>query len=193
MRLPPLRHMILALLAGLLLSGSDGRSDPPAPRATWTFGVGLMTGPSSQPFSLFLVQELDQRIVHAEPISRGAFVAQVQGAIASKANPNAENLFRKYDVSACVHPYDSTFIVPDCSPFDQLWKLRFWEYPYKVRDGSHAQKGWAEKPMMPSERQMAILGSYGILNYSVDLARGPDAFRLLHDVTDTLWVDRYRK
>lgn len=193
MRSLSLRHTILALLAGLLLRGSDGRSDAPAPLATWTFGVGLMTGPSSQPFSLFLVQELEQRIIHTEPLSRGAFVAQVQGEIPSKANPTGENLFRKYNVSACVHPYDSTFIVPDCSPFDQLWKLRFWEYPFKVRDGSHVQQGWAEKPMMPSERQMAILGTYGILNYSVDLARGADAFRLLRDVTDTLWVDRYRK
>lgn len=186
------RLLVLPLLL-LALAARAGGGEPPV--ATYTFGMSLMTGMNSELFTLFIVKEFEGRIIQTEPITRGQFMMQAQGAVPSKANPGGLNLFRKYEVAGCLLPPeldDGTRTVSDCGVFDELWKLRFWEYPFKQREGQHPGQGWAENRSQPSPRQMLLLSGYGI-NSLHDLACGEDLFRLLRDIGDPDWVDNYRK
>jgi len=186
------RRILLPLLLLLPLLGGAGLGTEPPGMATWTFGLSLATGPSSQLYSLYLVKEHNYDVVATEPITREQFMLQAQGAVTSKANPAGENLFRRYKVRECLHPEDSTKGVADCSVFDRLWKLRFKEYPFLLKNGGDPGKGWSEQREAPSRRQLLLLSDYGIMHLT-GLARGEDAFRLLRDVGDSSWVDNYRK
>ena len=192
----PLRFVVLVLCAALLVlpSLSGGQAGTPSPFASYTFGVSLNTGQNSQLFTLFLVKEFEGRTIQTEPMTREQFVLQAQGAVPSKANPEGVNLFHRHGVRLCLHPEDTTGtrLLRDCEVFDQLWKLRFWEYPFRLTEGQHPGKGWAEKREAPSARQMLLLSDYGILQLS-GMAKGIDALRLLRDVGDSSWVDNYRK
>lgn len=183
---------VVFFLALLVLPTGHGERSPTL--ANYTFGVSLTTGLNNQIFTLFTVKEFEGRMIQADPMTREQFVLQAQGVVPSKANPNKENLFRKYEVDLCLPQSEDTVgkYVMDCPVFDNLWKLRFWDYPYLLVEGQHPGKGWAEKREAPSPRQMLLLTDYGILHLS-DIARGESAFRLLHDVGDSSWVDNYRK
>lgn len=183
-------HVLLALLLPLVLFGQARVQEPLVP-VTWSFGLSLGTGAHSQIYSLFLVKEKGMEILSTEPLSREQFVKQAQGRAPSKANPTGEDLFRTYGVEGCVHPDTSRFVY-DCDLFDELWKLRFWEYPFQPKQGAHHGRGWSERREGPSPRQMLLLSDYGIL-YISGLARGENAFRLLRDISDSTWVDNYRK
>lgn len=189
-----LAFLVLPLVLVVLPSPSGGQSGAPSPYASYTFGVSLNTGQNSQLFTLFLVKEFEGRVIRSDPMTREQFVLQAQGAVPSKANPEGVNLFHRYGVRLCLHPEDTsgTRLLRDCEVFDQLWKLRFWEYPFKLSEGQHPGKGWAENREAPSARQMLLLSDYGILQLS-GMAKGIDAFRLLRDVGDSAWVDNYRK
>lgn len=165
-----------------------------APLATMQFGISLSTGLNNQLFTLFIVKEFEGRVIQADPITREQFVLQAQGVVPSKANPERLNLFRKYEVRACLPDAPDTAKVHlmDCAVFDELWKIRFWDYPFKLSEGQHPGKGWAEKREAPSPRQLLLLTDYGLLHLR-DIARGENAFRLLRDVADSSWVDNYRK
>ncbi len=182
----------LLLLAAVISTGSGRPEQDPTPPPSWTFGVSLATGQNSELYSLFLVKEHGLQLLSAESISREQFVLQAQGIVPSKANPDGENFFLRYDVRSCMDPEDSTAGVRNCGVFDDLWKLRFWEYPFHPRDGQHPGLGWSENRAAPSARQMLLLSDYGIL-YLTGMARGENAFRLLRDVGDPEWVENYRK
>lgn len=186
------RTFAAAVLSLVVLTGGKAT---PAPVAVYDFGLSLMTGMNNEVFTLFVVKEHQGKVIEARPITRGQFVLEAQGAVPSKANPTGVNLFRKYDVQGCLLPPeldDGKRVVSDCSVFDELWKLRFWEYPFQQADGARHGLGWAESRTQPSERQMLLLGGYGIRHLS-DMACGEDLFRLLHDIGDPEWVDNYRK
>ncbi len=110
------------------------------------------------------------------------FLHQVRGLVPSKANPHGADLFAEHDVDACKVQLaeDGRRIVPYCEVLDDLWKLRFWEYPLHVQDGQRVGKGWAEQPLNPSPRQMLLLSNYG-LRHPTDLCHGEAMFRLLRD------------
>jgi hypothetical protein len=186
-----MRALLVLLLFAPAPVVAQSLAQQPIEPATWTFGVSLATGPHSHLYSLFLVKEHGLQVLAAEPITREQFVLQAQGAVPSKANGTGENLFKRHGVDICVHP-DSTKYLRDCWVFDELWKLRFWEYPFQPKQGAHPGRGWAEKREAPSARQMLLLSDYGILHLT-GLARGENAFRLLRDVSDSSWVDNYRK
>lgn len=182
-----------AVLFSLLLI--SGRGPEPVPAATYTFGLSLMTGMNNDLFTLFEVKEFEGKVLEVHPITRGRFVQEAQGVIPSRANPAGINLFRKYQVDGCLLPPeldDGKRVVSDCGVFDELWKLRFWEYPFKLGDGGSAGQGWAESRTQPSSRQMLLLANYGFYRIQ-DMICGEDLFRLLHDVGDPEWVDNYRK
>lgn len=183
----------LLLLPALSLAPM-GHSLRPAPLATRQFGISLTTGMNNQLYTIFVVKEFEGRVIQADPITREQFVLQAQGLVASPANPDKENLFRKYGVAMCLPegPDTTGRYVADCPVFDDLWKLRFWEYPFRLQQGQHPGKGWAEKREAPSPRQLLLLTEYGILHLN-DIARGENAFLLLRDVGDSTWVDNYRK
>lgn len=186
-----MRALLFSVLLIPALAEAQPLAEQPPYPASWTFGVSLATGPHSHLYSLFLVKEHGLQVLSTEPITREQFVLQAQGAVPSKANDAGENLFKRYGVDICVHP-DSTRSLRDCWVFDELWKLRFWEYPFQPKQGMHPGRGWAEKREAPSPRQMLLLSDYGILHLT-GLARGENAFHLLRDVSDSAWVDNYRQ
>ena len=161
---------------------------------TWHFALSLGSTTEGQMFSLFVVKVNDQgKVLETRPISRENFIKQVQGRAFSQANPDAEDLFRKYGVKQCTLPEDSAAMgfLTDCSTLDDLWKLRFWEYPLKLQSGQNERVGWSAKKLTPDERQMMLLGGYG-MTYLLDLVIGEDMFRLLRDMGDPEWVQNYR-
>ncbi len=191
MRRSPIRVLFVLIM---LLPTSVGRGLTTAPFATYTFGLSLNTGLNNQLFTLFTVKQFEGRVVQTEPMTRDQFVLQAQGVVPSRANPEATNLFRKYEVQACLPegPDTSDRYLLDCELFDRLWKLRFQEYPFRLVEGQHPGKGWAEEREAPSPRQLLLLTDYGMLHRS-DIAYGENVFRLLRDVGDSAWVDNYRK
>lgn len=184
--------LIALLVMGIPLQGGSLESSPPV--ATYTFGLSLNTGFNNELFTVFVVKEFEGKTIGVEPMTREQFVLQAQGAVPSKANVEGVNLFKKYDVNACIFPDDAggTRYLRDCDVLDQLWKLRFWEYPFLLAEGQHPGKGWSENRAAPSPRQLLLLQGYGMM-YLNDMARGEQVFHLLHDVCDSSWVDNYRK
>jgi hypothetical protein len=186
---PLIPHTLLLLsLAWAGLAHAQRPLSPP----TWTFGISLATGQHSELYTLFLVKEHGGKVIGVEPITREQFVLQAQGAIPSKANPEGINLFLVFGVQGCLHPDDNTKLLRDCPLLDQVWKLRFFEYPFRPTTGGPPRQGWAEMQAGPSPRQMLLLSNYGIQRIS-DLAWGEEAFNLLRDLGDPDWVDNYRK
>lgn len=157
------------------------------------FALSLSPSTDGRLFCLFLVKVKNGQVVESRPITRDNFIHQAQGRAFSPANPDADDLFRKYDVKQCTLPPDSAAMgfLTDCSTLDDLWKLRYWEFPVKLDNGQQMAKGWSEKPLSPSERQMEILKGYG-MRYTTDLVIGTEMFRLLHDMGIREWVVKYR-
>ncbi|MBP8822353.1 MAG: hypothetical protein KBH07_01760 [Flavobacteriales bacterium] len=162
------------------------------------FALSLSPSTDGRLFCLFLVKVARDtagapQVVESRPLSRENFIRQVQGRAFSAANPGAEDLFRTYGVVQCTLPPDSAAMgfLTDCSTLDNLWKLRYWEYPLKVQAGQRNATGWSEKPLAPSPRQMEILGHYG-LESTNGLIIGEDLFRLLRDMGRPQWVNIYR-
>ena len=171
-----------------------GTDTSPAPVATWTFGISLATGTGSQLYTCFLVKEYEGQVISAENIEREAFILQAQGVKPGKANPDGRNFFLEHGINTCLAFEDTTSqeYLYRCDPLDDLWKLRFQEYPLLVSAGQRTGLGWAEKRDAPSPRQLMLLADYGIM-YTSGLCRGENVFRLLHDMTDSSWVENYRQ
>lgn len=183
---------VVPFLLLMLVPFNAGQGNGTPAYATWSFGVSLATGAHSQLYSLFLVQEYQMEVIRTEPIGTEQFLMQAQGFIESKANPKAENLFLKYRVLECLNPVDTLLPMRYCGVFDRLWKLRFWEYPFKVQQGVEAGRGWAENREAPSQRQMLLLTEFGI-DHLTGLSYGDQAFALLKAMSDSAWIDNYRK
>jgi hypothetical protein len=182
--------LIVLLSAAIPVLGND----PPVarPLAAWKFALSLGSSTDGQLFSLFVVKVVDDTlVVESQPLTRQNFIRQVQGRAFSQANPEGENFFRKYGVKQCLNTVDSTGFVIDCLVLDDLWKLRFWEYPLQVEQGQHAITGWAGMKLRPDDRQLLLLQGYG-MRYMLDLVIGEDLFRLLKDMGDEDWVANYR-
>lgn len=185
--LPAMRLLYSVLLIGLGTI-AHGQHVPQE-----EFAMSLAPTSDGRLFTLFIVKMRGEQIVQSRPITRENFIRQAQGRAFSAANPEAEDLFRKYDVEACTLPPDSAAMgfLTDCITLDDLWKLRYWEYPVYVQDSRRVAKGWSERPRAPSHRQMEILGEYG-LRFINSLVVGPDFFHLLRDMGNPEWVNNYR-
>lgn len=189
--LMPVRRLLLALLLSLPYALTAAPSDQPV----WSFGLSLQPTSDGQLFSFFLVRTKGDLILDTRPITREMFVKQAQGRATSLANADGKDLFAQYDIKACYLPPDSVamgYSVRDCSVLDDLWKLRYWEYPQHVQGGPKAMTGWAAMPLRPSDRQFSILGGYG-MKHLAGLIYGDGVFRLLKDMSDPGWVGNYRQ
>jgi hypothetical protein len=163
--------------------------------STWHFAISLAGNTEGQLFSMFLIKLSDDSLVlETAPLTRNSFIRQVQGRTFSKANPDGEDLFRKYGVKQCTLSEDSAQMgfLTDCSTLDDLWRLRFQSYPIKLSEGLRAPTGWAANALKPDDRQMLLLSDYG-MKFPIDLIIGENLFRLLRDMADPEWVDNYRK
>jgi hypothetical protein len=169
----------------------SGNTPAPQEEPQYVYGLSLNTGMNNQVFTLFVVKMDGMHVVSTEPITREQFVLQAQGVVPGKANPGKENLFKKFKVEPCVHP-DSGKYWMDCPVFDDLWRLRFKSYPFRIMDGgTPPDEGWAGREASPTPAQMVLLADYGLLRLS-GMIKGIDVFRLLHDVSDSTWVEKYR-
>lgn len=165
---------------------------PPEP--VWEFAITLGATTEGQLFTPFLVKLApDGSVRESQPISRLNLIRQIQGRTFSKANRDGEDLFRKHGVATCTLPEDSAHMgfLTDCSTLDDLWRLRFQEYPLKLQEGMQEMTGWAGKPLRPDDRQMLLLGNYGV-QHVLDFIKGENLFRLLKDMADEDWVQNYR-
>ena len=187
-----MRPFLALLSLSAWLPGARATDPPPAPFAVPKFALSLGSTTDGQLFSLFIVKVVDDTVlVESQPIPRLNFIRQVQGRAFSPANPDAENLFRTHGVKQCLNTVDSAGFVIDCSVLDDLWKLRFWEFPHQLPQGQHPVTGWAAMKLRPDDRQMLLLSDYG-MKYPLDLVIGDNMFRLLKDMGDEEWVANYR-
>lgn len=175
-------------------------------------GFSLMPGANSTAVTFHIIYKWDdpKKPVEAVNISQAEFMRIACGFQESNANPGKKNLFAEYGVSSCGYFNDTVInhmIVRggmQCNPVDDLWRLRYAEWPFYMappRSNKQANTldpqgpgpGWARKPLMPSEGQLEILKAYGpITDPMVDVIWGADAFRLLKDMQDITWVSDYR-
>jgi len=137
-----------------------------------------------------------------EYLTFNGFARQIAGYESSKANPNKENLIEKYNVfevpSEATEKGNSEIIFYTVKKteviLNNLWRLKYSEYPYFSME-RNSDKGWAKHQdinitWLPSDSQMNILRQYGINELS-EFIEGEDAMRLLKDVRDREWQNRY--
>jgi len=112
----------------------------------------------------------------ANYLTKTNFLFQITGQQDSKANPNHINYMKEYQIF--------------WQTLDQLWKLKYNEYPYN-RKHDQDTKGWAKMKFSPSPEQLRYLQqNYGSKNIT-DFIYGKNLFRLLKDMQDTGWVSNY--
>jgi len=131
-----------------------------------------------------------------------SWIRQLAGFESSKANPDRENLIKKYNIFEIPSNVESVgnseiiyYTVKKTEAIiNNLWRLKYSEYPYYKPDKEN-DKGWAKHSdvkitWLPSESQMQILSSFGIENLN-DFIIEENAFKLLKDVRDRDWQNRY--
>lgn len=166
-------------------------------------------------FALRLMANLNGSLIQTailKPKNEGGFeiqfipqdnwIRQIIGTEFSKANPEGENLIKKYNVfevpgdlnkaeNAGINEFTRkriSYII------NNLWRLKYSEYPF-FNSEMNQEKGWAKNPddkitWMPSESQIQLLKPYGI-NVLSDFFIGKHLFDLLKDVTNRDWQNRY--
>jgi hypothetical protein len=173
-------------------------------------GFSLLPGANSSPVSFYIVRKFDDpaKPISAQNITKNEFIGIAYGWGESSANPKAEDLFTKFGIKQCGYIPDTIIHYVlykgglGCSPLDDLWRLGYSEYPYggvttsdpkdpaSVSDPGKTGPGWARTPFKPSDGQIQILQSYGAATF-IDIIYGDNAFHLLHDMQDPLWVAKY--
>ncbi len=109
-------------------------------------------------------------------VTKTDFLLQITGQQDSRANPNHINYMKEYQIF--------------WQTLDQLWKLKYSEYPYERRKNPDT-KGWAKMKYSPSPEQLRYLQrNYGI-KFITDFIYGKNLFRLLKDMQDPNWVSNY--
>jgi len=106
-------------------------------------------------------------------LTKTDWILQAAGKQKSLANTDTTNYFKKYLIR--------------WQTVDQLWKLRYSEFPYRKKTD---RLGWARKKYAPSEAQVKILQKYGV-KYITDYFYGENAFKLLKDIQGGEWVTNY--
>jgi hypothetical protein len=165
----------------------------------WTvrceLAFNLMPSANSYPVSFAILtwygdSERPDEIKH---LTRHEFLSIAHGLVESKANPNKEDLFAKYEVQDCqyfIDPIAKTTSF-ECSIVDDIWRLRYKTYPYRVKTPPEGS-GWASSYDEMSWGQLDYLGKYGVRTRN-DFFYGKNAFMLLKDMQNSDWVSEYAK
>jgi len=115
----------------------------------------------------------------SEILTKTQFIRQIQGKEKSWANPNKENLLKKYGIR-------------NPGVIDSLWKLRFAVYPYKKENADTL--GWTENfqnPFVPKPAQKQILAQMGMDTVFYTIF-GENLFNLLKAMNDPRWIAQYK-
>ena len=142
-------------------------------KTDYYFGFCFVTGANSNPVTYAIVKVLEDTDIEAKIVSKETFMRMMSGGQECKANPENENLFKKYNI--------------DPFAFNLLWKLKYRESPNFGRN----EPGWAANLYTPSEGQFNLLSQYGIYSFT-SYCYGENMIKLLHDVKSSNWVNLYK-
>lgn len=137
-----------------------------------------------------------------EYLTLNSWARQFAGYETSKANPERKNLIENNNIFE-VPPQVKNISDEEVeyytvkkieSILNNLWRLKYSEYPF-FNSEKNDEKGWAKHSdekitWLPSESQMNILRTYGIIELG-DFIEGEQAIRLLKDVRNRNWQNRY--
>lgn len=138
------------------------------------FGISLMTQYNS--FIRYgFIQIKSTGETKITYLTQQQFIQQVTGQMVSKANPDKKNLLEEKEIM--------------WQSFENLWKLRYAEYPY---DGANSQeKGWAGRDFAPSPPQWSFLKQQYQYNNFDQFLYGDNMWKLLKDSQDPAWQNQY--
>ena len=137
------------------------------------FAISLQPSPQDIiTFAIISIPENGDRTVTY--LSRRSFIRQIIGFEYSIANPTETNILKDAGIDG-----------PEV--FDNLWKLRYSEYPYKA---DSEEEGWARNKMRPSDEQLAMLNAFGIKIMS-DFCYGDKLMELFKAMNNDAWVSEY--
>ena len=83
MSLPRILFVLATILT--LCSMRSGAGETAPPLATYTFGLGLNTGMNNALYTLFIINELDVKVIEPAPLTRELLVQQDKGIVPSQA------------------------------------------------------------------------------------------------------------
>jgi hypothetical protein len=157
------------------------------------FGMVLVNSANTQIASFAVLTLQDERIIRTQHISVDMFILQASGKATSMANPDAKDIFSEWGISECYPDYEmysNKYIGYWCPIINNLWKVRYKRDPKNAH--LRQDEGWAKGYFAPSIGQMKYLEEeYGVRNMN-EFFVGDKMFQLLKDVTDTVWINRYK-
>ena len=164
------------------------------------FVMRLMPDMSSNLYQLGIMKIDNDGKTEVIYLSADSWIRQLIGIESSKANPDAENFVIKHKIfdfsnqSVNNEEIEHYTIEKVKQLLDNLWRLKYSEYPWYSLEKKD-EKGWALNPdpeitWMPSESQTNILRGYGVTEIN-EFFKDDDLFRLLRDIHDTEWQNRY--
>ncbi|MBD3638748.1 MAG: hypothetical protein HUJ25_15450 [Crocinitomicaceae bacterium] len=154
------------------------------------FAIGFFTGAHSQMITYAFVTTFRGKIVGSQIVRKDRFIYTALGHWPHNINPNRENLFEKFGVDSCFLVVNERNKVVGyyAKPFDELWKIRFYEHPYEFD-----RPGWSQGQYVPSIYQKEFLKrEYGLNNILTDYIYGDSLFKLLRNVQNPGWVVQYK-
>ena len=188
--LSAIRPKVLLLLLGLLCLVLAQASRTPISTALGEKHLAIQLMPNWGDPITFSIITIDRgNVVAHRKLSRGNFLMIGTGRMRDRFNPDQRNLFEEAGIQPCDVQFDSINRVHrfTCDPMDQLWKLRYGKHPTLQGAG----KGWAANDNAPDQRQMSMLGQFGIERLD-DLIYGENVFSLLRAINNESWVQQYR-
>jgi len=123
-------------------------------------------------------------------INRDDFIRILSGFWPSPFNPKRINYFEKENIFGGVF-VDSVLLekVPYCPALDNLWKVRYSDYPFQ----GGSEEGWSLGMYKPSEKQEEYLyDRYGVGDLDMDFFIDTNFWTLLRDVSDSTWIMNYK-
>ncbi len=164
----------------------------------YVFGIRLIMDFSSfgQYYVFYRPRKTDV-LEYANSLSQRDFILQAMGRQSSPANLKKENFFLKYGVCPEIYSLPKKRRSSYCYEkvrdiLSNLWRLRYSEYPYLIKDPTFNPKGWAGKEYRPSYAQMSILHREFNMDTLSYLIVGENVFLLIRALGDKSWVEAYK-
>jgi len=162
--------ILISLITGFYSQAQNASGIEPAKHY---FGISLQPSPHDLiTFAIVTVNEKGEKTMTY--LSRRSFILQIIGYEESMVNLTETNLLKDAGIDG-----------PEV--FDNLWKLRYSEYPYK---SDISEEGWARNKYRPSDEQLAMLKSFGIETMS-DFFYGDNLIELFKAMNNDQWVSEY--
>jgi hypothetical protein len=183
-----MRSIILILL-WLVAASVHTNPDAGQPRTVFGVRIGLTSNSQTEEFVAVRYNAYGQ-MREKKVLQRDDLIRVLSGYWPSPFNPDRTDYFAKYGIFGGVYE-DSTTLekIPYCPALDSLWKIKFSMYPFKGTN----ETGWAGGLYNPSGPQKNYLKKrYGVEHLDLEFFADTSFWNLLHDVTDSTWIENYR-